>query len=262
MSKNRMPRELGKFAEIFEPLARSHGSYHVFEDFLDLSINAWSLDHRIDLAALQKKYTKKERAAFGLLIRETISILERTIKGDADCYDVFGTFYEANSLTSKHFAQFFTPMEICRLMAALTGTAFKKSFSDPCSGSARLSLAANATAPGMFHCLIDIDYTCARMSALNLMYHGIHGIVICDNGLFPGKHFKGAFIVNRKLMHQRVPEIEFLSDIDSAYHYPRTYLGMAQTTVKPGSDNKESITEIEAVGEHIMTMGTNQFKLF
>ena len=207
MAQIKLPAELKEFGNIFDSLSRSHGTYYIFQDFLDLSINAWSYNHQIDLPAIRKKYSEKERQLFGQLIQETVRILDKQIVSDTDFYDVFGTFYELNALTNKHFAQFFTPLPICNFMAQIVSPERTDNFKDPCSGSARFSLAANSISPGMFHSLIDIDYTCARMSALNLMYHGIHGIVICDNGLFAGKDFKGAFIVNRWLNYLGIPQM-------------------------------------------------------
>lgn len=174
-------------------------------------------------------------------------------------YDIFGTFYEINSLTNKHFAQFFTPLHICQLMAQIVSPENKHSFYDPCCGSARFSLAANSVTLGMFHSLIDIDYTCARMSALNLMYHGIQGIVICDNGLSAGKEFKGAFIVNRRLLFTRVPQIEFVSNVNEAYNYVRLKLGI------PKPNTKETNTVINVnqdIADVIVNSKTNQISMF
>jgi len=263
MARNQLPEELKKFGQIFDSISRRHGHYHVFEDFLDMSINAWSYNHQIDLPNLQKKYTQEEREKFGELIKETIKILDRMIVDDSSLYDVFGTFYEINSLTNKHFAQFFTPLPICQLMAQIVSPVNTDSFNDPCCGSARLSLAANSVAPGMFHSLIDIDYTCARMSALNLMYHGIHGIVICDNGLFAGKEFKGAFIVNRWLPYTKVPQIEFEPNVNRAYGYIRKKLGIVKTERPQDNPQTEAnISPNQEVANIIVNSKTNQISLF
>ncbi len=262
MAKNRLPEELKKFGNIFDSLSRRHGTYYIFQDFLDLSINAWSFDYKMDLMAIRKKYSEKERQLFGQLIHETIHILDRMIVSDNDFYDVFGTFYEANSLTNKHFAQFFTPLHVCQLMAQLTLDNEAQNFNDPCSGSARFSLASNSVKPGMFHSLIDIDFTCARMSALNLMYHGIHGIIICDNGLIAGKSFRGAFIVNRWLTLQGVPQIEFVDNVNHAYDYIRVKLGLPKPKKVPAQSLGKTKSPIQEVADVIVDSKTNQISLF
>ena len=262
MAKIRLPAELKEFGNIFDSLSRSHGTYNIFQDFLDLSINAWSFNHQIDLATIRKRYTEKERHLFGQLIHETVHIQEKMIVSDTEFYDVFGTFYEVHRLTNKYFAQFFTPLPVCLLIAQMTDTKQTDTFNDPCSGSARFSLAANSVTPGMFHTLIDIDYTCARMSALNLMYHGIHGIVICDNGLLAGNDFKGAFIVNRWLNVQGFPQIEFVSNVNHAYNYVRMRLGMPEPVKENASDPNAQAASNQEIAILIIDKKTNQIKLF
>ncbi|MEM8510445.1 MAG: N-6 DNA methylase [Bacteroidota bacterium] len=260
MAKIRLPEELKNFGNIFDSISHKHGHYHVFEDFLDMSINAWCYNHQIDLPRLQKKYTLEERHQFGELIKETIRVLDRMIVDDTSFYDLFGTFYEIHSLTNKHFAQFFTPLPVCLLMAQIVSPKNKEHFADPCCGSARFSLAANSVNLGMFHSLIDIDYTCARMSALNLLYHGIHGIVICDNGLLAGKSFKGAFIVNRWLPYTKTPQIEFEPNVNRAYGYVRNKLGMPEH--QPEQKGKPTTTANQEIADLIVDSKTNQISMF
>jgi len=260
MAKTRLPEELRNFGNIFDSLSRRHGQYRIFQDILDLSINAWSFNHNIDLPAIRKKYTEKERQQLGLLIHEHIHILDKQIVYDNDFYDVLGTFYEAQSMTDKYFAQFFTPIHVCQLMAQLTELNKKGSFSDPCSGSARFSLAANSVNPGMFHSLVDLDSSCAKMSALNLMYHGIYGIVICDNSLNTGKSFRGAYIVNRWLNYQGVPQIEYVADLNTAYDYIRKELGLPEP--KAVSEEGQKSNRNQDVADYIVDSRTKQISLF
>lgn len=262
MAKIRLPQELKKFGDIFDSLSRSHGTYYIYQDFLDFSINAWSLNHQADMDAIRKKYDRRELDLFNELIYETIRILNRMITSDKEYYDVFGTFYEAQSLTNKHFAQFFTPMTICEFMAQILSPESTENFNDPCCGSARFSLAANSVNFGMFHTLIDIDYTCARMSALNLMYHGIHGIVISDNALFAGKDFRGAFIVNRWLKYSGVPQIEFVANINEAYGYVRKHLGMPESTKENAQGSYVEKSPAQEVADLIVDAKTHQIRMF
>ncbi|GAA4277504.1 N-6 DNA methylase [Aquimarina mytili] len=253
------PEELKNFIKLFDSISYRHSYYKVFDDFLDLFINGWSFNHKIDLPGIRKIYSQEERNTFGKLIYETIHILNSQIKEDTDFYDVFGTFYELNSLTNKHFAQFFTPLPICRFMAQILEPQSTELFSDPCCGSARFSLAANSVNIGMFHSLVDIDYTCAKMSALNLLLHGIDGIVICDDGLFPGRNFKGAFIVNRSLRYEKIPRIEYVEDVHLAYNYVRKRVGVSE---KPISKTNNSVEDHSDIKDIIVNPVTKQFSLF
>ncbi|QMU65521.1 MAG: N-6 DNA methylase [Flavobacteriaceae bacterium] len=217
-----LPNEFKTFNNAFESLSRRHGYYYVFEDFLDLYINAWCFDYQFNRELIQNRYTLEERQQFTLMMYEVIKILDKEIQSDSDCYDFFGTFYESAALSKqKGFAQFFTPMPICNFMAQIVAPNNNETFSDPCCGSGRFSLASNSVSLGSFHFLVDLDFTCAKMATLNLMHHGIHGIVIADNGLFPGNDFKGAFVVNRKLPKTGIPQIEYIDNAQQAYNYVR-----------------------------------------
>ncbi|MBS9775711.1 MAG: SAM-dependent DNA methyltransferase [Fusobacterium sp.] len=262
MATDRTAPELKNFKSIFESIANRHGYFYVWEDYLNLFINGWSLNYHehFDLKAIQKKYSEEEKLNFGKLINEMILVLDSQINSDKDWFDFLGTFYETYSLSKKQgFAQFFTPSPICNFMSQIINPQRRETFSDPCCGSGRFSLAANSNHLGMFHFLVDIDYTCAKMSAINLMMHGINGIVICDNGLFPGKDFKGAFIVNRKINVTGVPQIEFESDKSKAYNYVRfntmSIQDLKDNTVENKTENFEDI-------QVILNKSTGQYQLF
>jgi type I restriction enzyme M protein len=261
-----LPTELRAFDDVFNSLSRKNGYYNVWEDFLTLYINSWSLNFEFERELIQKRYTLEERQKFTVLIMEVLKVLQQKISSDKCWYDFFGSFYEQVSLTKeKGFAQYFTPPTICTLMAQLLGDKDKKNLNDPACGSARMSLAANSANLGMFHALIDIDYTCAKMAALNLMLHGIKGIVICDDGLFPGNSFRGAFIINSELNYTGVPHIIFEKDVAKAYHYIRINTYSAEDlkdffrkTEKKPPEEKESFEDIQL----IFNRDTGQTSLF
>ena len=261
MAKNGryIPEELKNFIKIFDSLAIKHSRYQVFDDFLDLFINGFSFNHDIDLVRIRTIYSLEERYVFGNLIKETISILNQKLITDKCYYDVFGTFYELQSMTDKkYFAQFFTPMAVCTFMAQILEPQQKEFFSDPCCGSGRLSLAANSVSNGSFHTLVDKDYTCAKMSALNLMIHGLDCIEISDNGLAPGRNFIGAFIVNRYLRSEKIPRVKFISNVNEAYNYVRERLNLDR---KLESKNKIGVDHSD-MKNIIVDPKTNQIKLF
>lgn len=229
-----LPTEFKDFNKNFEQLARRYGYYDIWEDFLDLFINGFCFNHRIDLERIQSKYSKDERLKLGLLITEVIGILDNNITDDKSWFDFFGTFYESVSLSKqKGFAQFFTPPTICDFMAQIVSPERTETLSDPCCGSGRFSLASNKIHLGQWHFLVDLDYTCAKMASLNLMMHGIVGIVVCDDALFPASSFKGAFIINRKLHLTGIPQIEFVDCVNEAYNYVRLHTQKSTPVSKP-----------------------------
>lgn len=208
------------FDDLFNTMALKHNHYNVFENFLDCAINGFSFNYDQDrMESIRKRYSQDERYVFGEMIGIWILLADRHIKNDSTFYDFFGSFYEKQSLSKqKGFAQFFTPEEICRLITSLVMDIDNKdgqSIHEPTCGSGRLNLAAHVVNPNMFHYANDLDFTCAKMAALNFMMHGIKGVVICDCILNPTTRFQGAFIINDLL----VPSIRFLMDIGYVYKY-------------------------------------------
>lgn len=220
MKRNNIHPELNHLVKLLDSLARKFGSYDVFNDYLDMFINQLSFDYTMNNERFQSKYTLAERHIFGEMIFETIKILDKVL-GHSKWFDVFGTLYENISLSDKrHFAQFFTPQPICDLMSSITDVSECKTINDPACGSGRTLMSAHSVNPKMFHVGIDLDFVCAKMSALNFALNGINGVVISDNGLFPKNNFRGAFIVNRNIiLFNGVPQIEFINDVDFIYSY-------------------------------------------
>jgi len=208
------------FEDLFSTMALKHNHYNVFENFLDCAINGFSFNYDQDtMDAIRKRYSQDERYVFGEMIRIWILLADRHIKDENTFYDFFGSFYEKQSLSKQNrFAQFFTPEEICRLITSLVMDIDNKdgqSIHEPTCGSGRLNLAAHVVNPKMFHYANDLDFTCAKMAALNFMMHGIKGVVTCDCILNPTTRFQGAFIINDRL----APSIRFSKDIDFVYKY-------------------------------------------
>ena len=58
-----------------------------------------------------------------------------------------------------------------------------ESVMDCCSGSGRMLLAAKIINPGIKCFAADVDPVCAKMSAINLAFHGCQGEVSCMDSL-------------------------------------------------------------------------------
>ena len=72
MPKTRdIPLELREFNKIFERISYRHDSYMVFDDYLDMYINYWSYNHKINLEMIKQKYSLEERHDFLRLIMES-----------------------------------------------------------------------------------------------------------------------------------------------------------------------------------------------
>lgn len=115
-------------------------------------------------------------------------------------------------------AVFFTPVDVSSLMARLAGkpcTCSHKTFcgafgyrslcSDPTSGSGRNLLAVAASYAGRPRTQLpyfigeDINDNCAKMTAINLMFHGLPGEAVCHDSLSQPHSLRFGFVVNEGL---------------------------------------------------------------
>ncbi len=174
--------ELRDFNSVFSRLTRVHDESTVFQDWLICMTNFFSaLPKDINLS----RYTLEERLVFPELMHSYLLIFQRQV-ADGGWYDGLGDFYMAVSSSSKHSAmgQFFTPVDICTMMAGLTEKTKAGSFvNDPACGSGRCLIAHHMQNAGCFYFGEDLDSICCRMTALNMMLHGIRGEVININSL-------------------------------------------------------------------------------
>ena len=205
--------------QLFDSIKPKPNEYVVFTDFIDLSINYYSPNYKVDLNHIQQRYDQNELNTFGLMFKECLEIMGKEFKTEK-CFDLFGTFVRSHKTLNRYFDPHFTlPPELAKLMAMGKDYKNAKTFYNPSCGTARISLEVNGLKAGLFHTLIGKDYLCVKISALNLMLHGIDGIVVCDSALNPQSNFKGAFIVNRVLHIEKYPRIDHVDDSKVAYHY-------------------------------------------
>lgn len=156
----------------------NQGPSTTFDDLLEFIVKGFEIGGE---GLKGWKYTKEQTDAFRSMFRTLVSSMDEILK-TRDWYDFLGGIYEmqvAGKGRKSSAGQFFTPMNVCELMAALTGPseAEEPAVTDPCCGSGRLLLAAHAQNPGARVYAQDIDRTCCLMAAVNLMMHGCVGSV-------------------------------------------------------------------------------------
>lgn len=230
------------FISLLDQLALKHSYHNTFEAFLDCAINGLSRNYSPQtMEAIRKKYSQDERYMFGEMIRCWIFSCNINIPDNNSFHDFPGLMYERNAMTKqKGFAQYFTPEDICRFMVQILAPYENaKAVAEPACGSGRFNLAAHACNHRLIHHANDLDYTCAKMTALNFFIHGIKGVVTCDDALVPGSSFKGAFAVN----FGDSPNIDFIDDKDFAYHYLYLVMLRCKTTNETGAPEIESQSE-------------------
>ena len=168
-----------KFSQYMEQLARRHGVQAVFNDFLSLLVCAFSLGQREDeYLATIRKYEKPE----AYTISEALAALVIEMTGDGEGFiDVLGDYFEQN-ISHGHNGQFFTPQNICDMMARLQNPPEMLSrVHDPACGSGRMLMAmAKLNRRALFYGA-DNDLTCARMTVVNMTLNSMFGEVAWMN---------------------------------------------------------------------------------
>lgn len=170
-------------------------------------------------------YTKEQNLEFHHMMCSYLRVMRHQLRSH-EWYDAWGDLFM--ELTPKGGArgQFFTPVDICNLMAetqvntdseptTLCGGFGKRvTINDPAAGSSRNLLAAHArfvhdNKRRPYLVAEDIDLMCCKMSAVNLMAHGCFGEVICHNTLADPKGLTVGYLINEGLypMQPGIPTI-------------------------------------------------------
>ncbi|SHL72619.1 type I restriction enzyme M protein [Xylanibacter ruminicola] len=160
-------------------------------------------------------YTKEQNAEFHKMMLEYIRLMDEQL-AHAQWYDAWGNLFMSLTPGGGSKGQFFTPPDICDLMAQMNINtdveptkvcrAFGKRvlIGDPTAGSSRNLLATHvrfvdAKKPIPYLVAEDCDEMCCKMSAVNLMVHGCIGEVICHDTLVNPKGVTVGYLINEGL---------------------------------------------------------------
>lgn len=163
-----------------------HDFAQVFDNWLDWMIGWFDTDlirkRGCDYPSIMddmKADNETFYECFSLVAKDTAWHIEQ--KG---WYDAFGSLYEdkvKSGYKASSMGQFFTPDSLCDAMAGIVIDSTKTPFLyDPCCGSGRLLLASYGKLDKeKFHYFIagDLDAISCKMCSLNMMLHGMFGIV-------------------------------------------------------------------------------------
>ena len=245
MSKIEVPSFLKEFEREFSSFTYRWDYSEVFTDLMDLGIAFFKPFGDKELGDRLKKKYGKEYTQLCVCFNQLIKSYQAGLK-HREWTDPLGIFYESIASRSKssRFGQFFTPMDLCDMLAMITIPAEtrNKRISDPCSGSGRLLLASNSAAPNNYYYAADLDPICAKMTAINMCMHGLIGQVICANSLWLKGSWRFGFEVNATLMVNGFPSILVLSQEDCIQS--KIFESMA----KENQDKKQEI-KVEKLGQ-------------
>lgn len=192
-----MTEKIAPFQKALIDFCRKRGfePSRVFDDFLRYVIHGYTRPSNVGLSGW--KYAKEDNEEFFNLHNVFITNLRDKLKTN-DWYDILGETYEdviAGKGRKSNNGQFFTPPTICDLMTEINVGGNRGVVSDPTCGSGRTLLSYNAKVPGCYYVAEDLDGTCAMMTVVNFLFHGINGEVIHHDSL-KGEGCYSAWLVN------------------------------------------------------------------
>jgi len=203
-SRNTHPVHVKNIVKLFNELRHRHDLYRVFSDCMEMM--ALALSNAVDKAQFEvrearymqiiKAYTRDELTCFSNILAET-QIALGTAPGD-----LLGAVFGELEVHNKYRGQFFTPYEICTLMARMQvgdGERMREiiaangfvTVSEPACGAGAMVI---AFAEAMIHAgfnpcssvhvtAADVDSRAAHMAYVQLSLMGIPAVVIVGNTL-------------------------------------------------------------------------------
>jgi len=166
-------------------LARGYNTYDVFNDWLDLMIYALQRDddHYLEIV---RKYKNDKNVGEREIDYFCKAFAQLQIEMQKTNNDVLGEVYMEWNMSNKYRGQFFTPKHVAAMMATMLNP--KGKVLDPCCGSGVLLVEAlktmdSVTLDSSLLCGQDVDLTCVKMCALNLMFFNTNGYVVWGDSL-------------------------------------------------------------------------------
>ena len=225
------------FTEILLRLSDRHGVGHVFPDFLEMAVCALSLGakeehyHKI-ISKYQPNEVQMMASAFASLVEE----MDNDGSGLRDC---LGDFFMEH-LSFGRNGQFFTPQNICDMMAIITGTSGEgQRVADCACGSGRTLMAAAKISRMNSFYGADIDRTCCLMAVINLCLNGMVGEVAWMDSLC--NRFYGGW----KIGIHPVKPVPFVREITAAESY--MYLQLPEPEPKAEKLHLPELAKVETV---------------
>lgn len=165
--------------------------YRALDYLLDYLIETFEMKNlkkfEFNYQALLIDAKERNDELFSLLTDWFIDVTEEMENGKG-FLDWFGSMYESlfqGKSKASALGQFYTPEHLCTVLARCTAPNGGR-YNDCACGSGRTLLAAFAETPrGKFQWYEagDVDYISCKMCALNMMIHGMVGIVKRQNAL-------------------------------------------------------------------------------
>jgi len=166
--------------------------------------------------------------------------------------DVLGQVYMEWNMSNKYRGQFFTPKQVASMMAqclAPTGG----NILDPCCGSGVMLVEAiktmtNEQLDSACFCGQDIDLTCVKMCALNLLFFNAHGYVVWGDSLL--MECRKVYQTSRSYLGGSIRELTG----DTLETFKKSYIPAVTETFKEMSSqplSQEELQKLSINGEQL-----------
>jgi type I restriction-modification system DNA methylase subunit len=231
-------------------LRQGYSPFTIFNDWLDLMLFALQRDdeHYLEIVRRYKNdQTEGEREIDYFC--KAFALLQIEMQKTND--DILGQVYMEWNQSTKLRGQFFTPKHIASMMAKMLNP--KGRILDPCCGSGVLLIEAiktmdnealdNSVLVGQ-----DIDLTCVKMCALNLMFFNVNGYVIWGDSLL--LECKKVYQTARSYVGGSISELTG----DLCESFKNSYIPAVKETFKEiptKSMNEEEIKKLSAQTEQL-----------
>lgn len=166
-------------------LSRGYNSYDVLNDWLDIMLYALQGDdpHYLDIVRKYKNDRPQGEREIDYFCK---AFAQLQIEMQKTNDDILGQVYMEWNMSNKYRGQFFTPKHVASMMASMLNP--KGRVLDPCCGSGVMLVEAikvmniETLDRSSFYGQ-DIDLTCVKMCALNLLFFNVNGFVVWGDSL-------------------------------------------------------------------------------
>lgn len=229
-------------------LRHGYNSYDILNDWLDLMLYALQRDdpHYLEIV---RKY-KNDRPIGEREIDyfcKAFALLQLEMQKTND--DVLGQIYMEWNMSNKFRGQFFTPKHVASMMATMLNP--KGRVLDPCCGSGVMLVEAikvidNVTIDSSSFYGQDIDITCVKMCALNLLFFNVNGYVIWGDSLL--LECKKVYETRRSFLGGSIRELTG----DALEAFIQSYIPAVKETLKQANPmSEEEINKLSAQHEQL-----------
>lgn len=207
-------------------LRLGYSSFETFHDWLDLMLYALQRDdpHYLEIVRKYKNDQAESKREIDYFCK-AFALLQ--IEMQKTNSDVLGEVYMQWNMSNKYRGQFFTPKHVASMMASILNPTGR--ILDPCCGSGVMLIEAiktmnNEVLDESLFVGQDVDLTCVKMCALNLLFFNVNGYVVWGDSLL--MQCNKVYQTQRSYLGGHIRELRG----DDFTNFKETYTGMVKRT--------------------------------